>query len=81
MKHDRLVFIWFDIGCIGIDHLQVWTECWNPQVNELKKSSYQEEMEKQEKEQRLADYRRQLEEEKLLKEREKSDLIRELVRL
>jgi hypothetical protein len=51
-----------------------------PQVNELKKSSYQEEMEKQEKEQRLADYRRQLEEEKLLKEREKSDLIRELVR-
>ncbi|CAO3687905.1 unnamed protein product [Umbelopsis ramanniana] len=47
-------------------------------VNELKKSSYQEEMEKQEKEQRLADYRRQLEEEKLMKEREKSDLIREL---
>ncbi|KAI8578986.1 hypothetical protein K450DRAFT_244458 [Umbelopsis ramanniana AG] len=47
-------------------------------VNEMKKSSYQEEIEKQEKEQRLADYRRQLEEEKLLKEREKLDLIREL---
>jgi len=47
-------------------------------ANELKKSSYQEEVEKQEKEQRLADYRRELEEEKLLKEREKLELIREL---
>lgn len=53
---------------------------WNQQANELKKSSYQEEVEKQEKEQRLEDYRRELEEEKLMKEREKMDLIRELVK-
>ncbi|KAJ2962923.1 hypothetical protein NQZ79_g1964 [Umbelopsis isabellina] len=46
--------------------------------NEQKTSSYQEELEKKEKEQRLEDYRRQLEEERQMREKEKNELIREL---
>lgn len=47
--------------------------------NEQKTSSYQEQLEKKEKEQRLEDYRRQLEEERQMREKEKNELIRELV--
>ncbi|KAM3589492.1 TFIIH/NER complex subunit, variant 2 [Umbelopsis sp. WA50703] len=48
-------------------------------ANEQKTSSYQEELEKKEKEQRLEDYRRQLEEERVMREKEKLEFIRELV--